>query len=307
MFSLNLKHIFKKMKTRKYTTKISADNIDINNFYEYKFNKNKSILYRCKFCRRAKLRKEVNNKLYKIRGHDTNCILIKSKFSKKQTNNNNIAKSQTNFSIPSTTDYKSNNYYIFEDLFESNFNNEFNMKINNNNNSSIFQSKENNIIQDNNQISLLSNVFDKQNCLSKNQINMGIYYYNKEKKIGEGSYSTTFLGEDKFLRINVAILQMEADDEEAIEKFNTEIFILQRIHGKGNFPLLYNTYCDEDHNFFYLVESLMGPTLKSLYKLCDKIFDFYTIINIAIDLIKNIKILHDCGFLHRDLKPDNLT
>ena len=46
------------MKTRKYTTKISEDNIDINNFNVYKINKNKSILYRCKFCRRAILKKE---------------------------------------------------------------------------------------------------------------------------------------------------------------------------------------------------------------------------------------------------------
>ena len=66
---------------------------------------------------------------------------------------------------------------------------------------------------------------------------MGIYYYNKEKIIGEGSYSTTFLGEDKFLRINVAIWQMEVDDDEAIETFNIKIFVLQRIHGKGNIPL----------------------------------------------------------------------
>lgn len=291
------------MKTRKYITEISEDNIDINNFNEYKINKNKSILYRCKFCRRAKLRKE-KKKIYKIRGHDSNCILLKRKFSEKQNKNNNITKSQTNFSIPSIKLDKNDIHYIFEDSFESYINNEYNMKSNNNNNSTIFQHNENNKIQYSNQLSLLSNVFDKQNCLSKNQITMGIYYYNKEKILGEGAYSKTFLGEDKFLRINVAILQMNADDE---EKFDLEIFVLQRIHGKGNFPLLYNTYSDEDANYFYLVESLMGPTLKSLYKLCDQIFDFYTIINIAIDLIKNIKILHDFGFLHRDLKPDNLA
>lgn len=51
----------------------------------------------------------------------------------------------------------------------------------------------------------------------------------------------------------------------------------------------------------------MGPDLKILHKLCNKKFNYYTVINIAIDLIKNIKILHDLGFLHRDLKPDNLV
>ena len=51
----------------------------------------------------------------------------------------------------------------------------------------------------------------------------------------------------------------------------------------------------------------MGPNLQILHKLCDKQFDYYTTINIAIDLIKNIKILHNLGFIHRGLKPDNLV
>jgi hypothetical protein len=158
------------MKTRKYTKEISEDNININNFNVYKINKNKSILYRCKFCSRAKLRKE-KNKIYKIKGHDSNRILLKRTFSEKQNKNNNITKSQTNFSIPSTKQDKNDIHYIFEDSFESNINNEFNMKINNNKYS--------------NQFSLLLNVFDKQNFLSKNQIKFGIYYYNKEKILGD--------------------------------------------------------------------------------------------------------------------------
>lgn len=51
----------------------------------------------------------------------------------------------------------------------------------------------------------------------------------------------------------------------------------------------------------------MGPTLKRLYKIYDKKFDYYSILNIAIDLIKNIKIFHDLGYVHRALKPDNLV
>ena len=90
-----------------------------------------------------------------------------------------------------------------------------------------------------------------------------------------------------------------------VQSFNTQTFILPRVHGKGNFPQLYKTY--EDENYFYLVESLMGPTLKSLFNLCNKKFDIFTIINIAIDLIKNIQIFHNLGFVHRDLNPDNLV
>ena len=52
-----------------------------------------------------------------------------------------------------------------------------------------------------------------------------------------------------------------------------------------------NTYIDGD--YFYLVESLMGTTLKQIYNIYDKIFDYYTILNIIINITKIIKILHD--------------
>lgn len=51
----------------------------------------------------------------------------------------------------------------------------------------------------------------------------------------------------------------------------------------------------------------MGPTLHQLFKICDKSFDLITILNIGIDLINNIRILHELGFMHRDLKPSNLV
>ena len=51
----------------------------------------------------------------------------------------------------------------------------------------------------------------------------------------------------------------------------------------------------------------MGFDLKTLFKLCDKKFDLITTLNIGIDIIKNLKILHEAGFIHRDLKPDNLV
>ena len=89
------------------------------------------------------------------------------------------------------------------------------------------------------------------------------------------------------------------------ENLSIETFILGRIHGKGNFPSLYEVI--EDNNFQYLIESLMGPSLDILFKLCDKNFDFSTLINIGIDIFTNLKILHDLGFAHRDLKPNNLV
>jgi serine/threonine protein kinase len=149
---------------------------------------------------------------------------------------------------------------------------------------------------------LLQNIFDKNNRLSKYEEDFGSYYINRGKIIGEGAYTKTYLGEDKFLKNYVAILEINSDYK---EKIQIEEYILGKVHGKGNFPQLYEVLQDESN--IYLIENLMGFTLKSLFKVCDLNFDFFTIMKIGIDLISNIKILHDLGFVHRDLKPGNIV
>lgn len=150
--------------------------------------------------------------------------------------------------------------------------------------------------------SLLQSIFNKNNRLNKYEEDLGQYYLNSSKIIGNGTFTKTFLGEDKFFKFYVAILKTKLNYKDNID---IEEFILQRVHGKGNFPQLYDTIYDEQYQYF--IESLMGPTLKSLFKISDKHFDLYTILNIGIDLVTNLKIFHDLGFVHRDLKPDNLV
>ena len=47
--------------------------------------------------------------------------------------------------------------------------------------------------------------------------------------------------------------------------------------------------------------------LKSLFKLCEKKLDLLSVVNIGLDVIINLQILHNNGYVHRDLKPDNLA
>ena len=47
--------------------------------------------------------------------------------------------------------------------------------------------------------------------------------------------------------------------------------------------------------------------MKCLFGICENKFDLITVINIGIELIKNIKIIHENGFAHRNLKLNNLV
>ena len=289
------------MKHRKKRQLIVTGDINWNYFKIYNINKDGTILYRCKICRKCKLKK-AKNQIIRIYGHKKNCIGASIPIS--STSNNLNSTSNTNSKVHNscelrnkmnneiTSDKSFNNYQYYKSE-ESNINDIKSMPN---------DSCENNLIKKQKLFQLLIKVFDKNNNLNKYQEKMGIYYINRNKIIGEGAFSKVFLGEDEFQRMNVAILQMDKNEE---DRFITETFVLQRIHGKGNFPQLYNTYMDED--YYYIIENLMGPNLNILHKLCEKKFNYYTVINIAIDLMKNIRIIHELGFIHRDLKPDNIV
>ena len=50
----------------------------------------------------------------------------------------------------------------------------------------------------------------------------------------------------------------------------------------------------------------MGPNLLELSNICDNNLDEITIINITIELIKNMELIHNANILHSDIKPDNI-
>ena len=289
------------MSKGRYKRITERSSINWNNCDIYKINKNKSIIFRCRFCHQSRLKKE-KKQIIKLSGHKHNCTVICKNICFKNKNSENLLSSfETTYntlenSLKSNDNLINDKSYIMEKIYKNKKENIDNNK----NKRKIFTEQP---VKDKKKLfKLLINIFDKRDNLNCLQELMGIYYINRNKIIGEGAFSHVFLGEDKYQKMNVAILQMNIERE---DKFNIETFALSKIHGKGNFPQLYHTYVDD--NYYYLVENLMGPNLKLLHKICDKKFDYYTVINISIDLLKHIEILHGLGFVHRDLKPDNLV
>ena len=149
---------------------------------------------------------------------------------------------------------------------------------------------------------LIRNAIDYSDHLSSLDNEISDYYWHTNKKISDGAFSTSYLGEDIKSGLKVIILETKI---EYIEEIRLEKYILNKIKGFGNFPPLYDTLINESN--IYLIEGFMGFDIHTLFKICDHDFDLITIMNIGIDLLNNIKILHDRGFIHRDLKPDNIV
>ncbi len=131
------------------------------------------------------------------------------------------------------------------------------------------------------------------------------------KLLGSGSYGAVYEVTDRNTGKSYALKKIskgEADELTQIEEIQSEILLLCQLHSHCQpYLLCYEGYFEDTHNIYILTESL-----KNYQPLTDLIdpeklgHQAEPSMELIINLVEGLTLLHAQGIAHRDIKPDNI-
>jgi len=125
--------------------------------------------------------------------------------------------------------------------------------------------------------------------------------YRVVKPIGSGSFGDIYLGLSVKDASEVAI-KVEANDAK-YPQLMYEAKVYEQLNRTPGFPKL--LHYGSEKNFNAMVIELLGPSLEELFNVCKRRFSLKTVLMLTDQLLMRIECVHELGFIHRDIKPDN--
>ena len=126
--------------------------------------------------------------------------------------------------------------------------------------------------------------------------------YKFISKIASGSYGEVYLANDH----NKHNYAAKIEGKKSNSRLKSEYEIYKKLKDNGvtsGIPKIINFIETPESNI--LIMQLLGKSLDDLLNDNDGIFDMGTIFKLGINIIDLLRMVHDAGFIHRDIKPNN--
>ena len=117
--------------------------------------------------------------------------------------------------------------------------------------------------------------------------------------LGAGAHGKVYKGQ--LADREVAIKVVESDSR----MLRHEALILKRLSEHEEFPQYYAVSVWGNHDC--IIMELLGPNLHSLWKECGSKFSLKTTMMVGVQVLDRLRTLHECGLVHRDIKPQNFV
>ena len=124
--------------------------------------------------------------------------------------------------------------------------------------------------------------------------------YRLNKKIGEGAFGKIFSGVNRNTNEEVAVKIERVCDYSPLQN---EARIYAALRGMKGVPKMRSWGTEGNYN--YLVIDLMGESLEQRRINNGGTIELKQAISFGIQMLERIRDIHECGLLHRDVKPGN--
>jgi casein kinase 1 len=123
--------------------------------------------------------------------------------------------------------------------------------------------------------------------------------------IGSGGFGKIHIGYDTANSYddNSVAIKFEKKDERRHHYLPLESKIYSSLDGYPGIPRMF--FYSSERRYNILVMEMLGPSLQDLHEECSNYFTIPTCCMIAIELVNRLEAIHSCGYVHRDVKPDN--